>query len=123
MKKLVLSFCVLLCVACLFGCGSDDFDVPLSSGQYLAVGDYEEHAAPYLELNTNDKSFFMGEASIISNVEYGSFKVKDDRLIATSQNTTYVFKIKDSKMLVLIDNGNNDSFSPETEFVFFRDIE
>ena len=117
---------VAVCLAFLLvipGCAPNRLDSALTPGNYYAVGDYEENLTPYLFLNTDDQSFILGAGSIISYAEIGSFKIKDGKLIAKSQTTTFVFKVKNPKTLILIDNGDNDYFKlPEnTEFVLSDD--
>lgn len=124
MKRLTLFIsCLLFLFACA-GCHSNNYDEVLNSGNYYIVGDYEEHLTPYLWLNTEDNTFYLGPGSIVSYAENGSFDVKDGKVIAISQSTTFVFEIKDSKTLILIDNGDNEFFKlPENaEFVFCEDI-
>ena len=90
------------------GCDSDT--TPVFSGSYYAVGDYEEMLTPYLSLDTDNNEFRFGAGSVVSYQEYGSYKIADGKIIATSQSTTFEFEIKDKNTLILIDNGDNDFF-------------
>ena len=114
-------FCCLICLLILFllvGCNSDT--PPVLSGNYYAVGDYEEMMTPYLWLDTNENSFYFGAGSIISYAENGTYEILDSKVIAKSQSTTFKFEIKDKNTLVLIDNGDNDFFKIpiNTQFVY-----
>ena len=117
-------------IACLFlsftivGCNANKSTVTLTSGNYYAVGEYDEMLTPYLWLNTDENQFQFGPGSIVSFAEYGTYVVVDDTVIAVSQNTTFQFEMKDKKTLVLIDNGDNDYFKIPigTQFVFSEDL-
>ena len=93
MKRII---CFLICLLMLFsfvGCDSDT--TPVLSGSYYAVGDYEEMLTPYLSLDTDNNEFRFGAGSVVSYQEYGSYKIADGKIIATSQSTTFEFEIKD----------------------------
>ena len=125
MKRVVL-IAAAVCLAVVLampGCGADHPDDALSSGTYYAVGDYEETATPYLYLNADDQSFVMGLGIAVSYAEAGSFTVGAGKMTAVSQSTTYVFKIKDPKTLILIDIGDNGyfHFMENTKFVMGDD--
>ena len=118
-------FCSLVCFLILFsiaGCNSDTCAVRY--GNYYAVGDYEEMLTPYLSLDTDNNEFRFGAGSVVSYQEYGSYKIADGKIIATSQSTTFKFEIKDKNTLVLIDNGDNDYFKipVNTQFIFSEDL-
>ena len=100
------SMCLIL-VSFLTGCNSTN----LKSGYYYKIGNYEEHATPYVELNFDDNSFAFGEGLILSYAERGSFAIKGERITATTQNTTFVFEIKDSSSIILIDCGEYEAFT------------
>ena len=104
------------------GCNYDT--TPVFSGNYYAVGDYEEMLTPYLWLDTNENEFSLGLGSVISYAENGSYKIADGKIIATSQSTTFEFEIKDKNTLVLIDNGDNEYFKIpiNTSFVYSKDL-
>ena len=89
-------------------------------GSYYAVGDYEEMMTPYLSLNGDDHTFYLGAGELVSAAAYGTYEVKDSRLIAKSQVGTYVFEIMDSGSVVLIENGDNHflQLPTYTEFVY-----
>ena len=117
--------CFLICLLMLFsfvGCDSDT--TPVLSGSYYAVGDYEEMLTLYLSLDTDNNEFRFGAGSVVSYVEYGSYKIADGKIIATSQSTTFKFEIKDKNTLVLIDNGDNDYFKipVNTQFIYSEDL-
>ena len=122
MKRII---CCLICFLTLLsavGCGSDT--TPVLSGNYYAVGDYDEMLTPYLSLDTDNSKFRFGAGSVVSYQEYGSYKITDGKLIATSQYTTYEFEIKGDNTLVLTDNGDNDFFKipVDTEFEYSEDL-
>ena len=118
----------LCCLISLFmffsfvGCNSDT--CPVRSGNYYAVGDYEEMLTPYLWIDTDNNEFRFGAGSVVSYQEYGSYKIADGKIIATSQSTTFKFEIKDKNTLVLIDNGDNDYFKipVNTQFIYSEDL-
>ena len=87
------------------------------------VGEFEEFMTPYLSLNFEDHTFYMGAGAVVSYAERGSFVVKDNEITATSQSTVFVFEIKDKNTLILVDNGDNEYFKmPEnSEYVFHHD--
>ena len=117
--------CCLICLWMLFsfvGCNSDTTLV--LSGNYYAVGDYEDFLTPYLYLDPSENRFSLGPGSVISYAEYGTYEIIDSKLIATSQSTTFEFEIIDKNTFVLTDNGNNAYFKIplNTEFVFSKDL-
>ena len=69
----------------------------LLSGNYNAVGDYEEMLTPYFWINTENNEFQFGAGAVISYAEYGTYEVKNGVIIAASQTTTFRFEIKDAK--------------------------
>ena len=75
---------------------------------------------PYLSLNGDDHTFYLGAGELVSAAAYGTYEVKDSRLIAKSQVGTYVFEIMDSGSVVLIENGDNHflQLPTYTEFVY-----
>ena len=122
MKRII---CFLICLLMLFsfvGCDSDT--TPVFFGSYYAVGDYEEMLTPYLSLDTDNNEFRFGAGSVVSYQEYGSYKIADGKIIATSQSTTFEFEIKDKNTLILIHNGDNDFFKIpiNTQFVYSEDL-
>lgn len=123
-KKIVVLAISILLLTIMFGCVTADEEIVLSSGGYYAVGDYETYMTPYLQLNIEEETFFMGAGAVISYAEHGSFEIKNGRLIATSQSTTFIFEIKDGHTLVLTDNGANEYFQvpKNTVFVFRKDL-
>ena len=118
-------FCSLVCFLILFsiaGCNSDT--CPVRSGNYYAVGDYEEMLTPYLRIDTDKNEFSLGAGSVISYAEHGTYEITDGKVIAASQSTTFKFEIKDKNTLVLIDNGDNDYFKipVNTQFIYSEDL-
>ena len=119
------TICCLICLLMLFsfvGCNSATTSV--LSGNYYAVGDYEEMLTPYLWLDINENQFSLGAGSLVSYAENGSYKILDGKIIATSQSTTFKFEIKDKNTLVLVDNGDNDFFKIpiNTQFIYSEDL-
>ncbi|MEE1197695.1 MAG: hypothetical protein U0K54_00935 [Acutalibacteraceae bacterium] len=122
MKRII---CFLICLLMLFSfVGCDSATTPVLSGSYYAVGDYEEGSTPYVSLSLDDNTFRMGAGSLVSYHEYGSYKIADGKIIATSQSITFEFEIKDKNTLILIDNGDNDVFKIpiNTQFVYSEDF-
>lgn len=122
MKRII---CCLICFLTLLsavGCSSDT--PPVLSGNYYAVGDYDEMLTPYLCLDVNENTFSLGAGSVVSIELYGSYKITDGKLIATSRDTTLEFEIKDNNTLVLIDNGEKEIFEilHDTEFEYSEDL-
>ena len=112
----------LLILPSFAACNSDTTSV--LSGNYYAVGDYEEMLTPYLWLDTNENKFSLGAGSIVSYAENGFYEIVDGKIIATSQSTTFEFEIKDENTLVLIDNGDNEfiKIPINTQFVFSKEL-
>lgn len=123
MKRLL---CCVVCIVLIFsfiGCNSDSNNSVLS-GNYYAVGDYEEMLTPYLWLDTNENKFSLGAGSVVSYAENGSYEIVDGKIIATSQSARFEFEIQDKSTLVLTDNGDNDYFKipTNTQFVYSKDL-
>lgn len=122
MKRIIRCLICLLILFSLVGCNSDTNSV--RSGNYYAVGDYEEMLTPYLCFDTDKNQFSLGAGSIVSYAEYGTYEIADGKVVATSQSTTFEFEIKDKNTLVFIDNGDNDYFKIpiNTQFVYSEDF-
>ena len=122
MKRIVCCFVCLLMFFSLVGCNSNTNTV--RSGSYYAVGDYEEMLTPYLWLDIDKGEFCLGRGAAVSYSEYGSYDIVDGKIIATSQSTTYIFKIKDKNTLVLIDNGEFDFLKSHknVQFVYSEEM-
>ena len=128
MKRVILfitcAFFLFAAAGCLAN-NSDDtlsYDT-LSSGMYYIVGNYEEYWTPYVYVNTEDNTFRLGEGSMFSYALPGSFEIVDGKIVTTSDNMTFVFEIKDSKTLILVDRGDNPFNLPEnSKFVFCEEI-
>lgn len=116
MRKLLLVIFTLTLLLGLFGCSSND----LKSGYYYAAGEYEEFMTPYVSLNFDDNTLSFGEGTLLSYAENGSFQVKRESITATTQNATFIFKIKDSSTIILIDCENYAPFAKYegTEFTY-----
>lgn len=132
MKRLIVSLLVLTFIFSLIGCSQEGVENEVTklqtacvhSGNYYAIGDYEEFMTPYLWLDTSENRFGFSGGSIISYAEHGTYEIADSKLIATTQSTTFEFEIKDENTLVLTDNGNSDYFKipNNTQFVFSNDL-
>ncbi len=117
MKKFCLLLVFALIISMLFcGCGMNLADLQPESGFYLAhersallsSPDQTIELQPYVSLDTEEKTFTYGQSLFMSYAEYGSYEIKGDKLIATSQNeTTYTFEIIDENTLVMIDDNGN----------------
>ena len=106
MKKILIAILCFVLLFVLGGCTT----TTIESGYYYLVGEYEAFATPYVKINFDDDTFTFGESSIISYAERGSFKIKGERITASTQNTTFVFDIKDTSSIILIDCGNYEPF-------------
>ena len=93
MKKFMIILLALTLLFGLVGCNS----INLKSGYYYVGGEYEEFATPYVKLNFDDNSFAFGEGTILDYAERGSFQIKGEKITASTQNTTFIFEIKDFK--------------------------
>lgn len=114
----ILTFCLLFLLA-FVGCNSSKSEEKLISGTYYMQGDFDEGLTPYVSLSLEDGGFAMGAGSTVSFQAQGSFSIEGNSLVATTQISTFVFEIKDSKTLILIDNGDNEFFQlkENTEFI------
>jgi len=118
MKKLLCLLMTTILLCSFSACASDN-SVPLSSGIYLAVGDYEEGLTPYVRLDTDNSEFSFGPGLLVSYAEHGTYEIDEGKVIAASQNTSFQFDVLDKNTLVLIDNGDSYSEIPvNTQFVF-----
>ena len=57
MKRIISFFICLIILISFTGCNADNNATSLRSGNYYAVGDYEEMLTPYLWLDTDQKTF------------------------------------------------------------------
>ena len=116
MKKILVAILCFGFLFCLVGCTS----TTLKSGYYYLVGEYEAFDTPYVKISFDDHSFSFGEGTILSYAERGNFKVKGEMITASTQNTTFVFEIKDASSIILIDCGNYEPFAKYEglEFVY-----
>lgn len=123
MKRAAVLFLAMVIVIGLTACQKTPSNpCDLSSGTYCMVGEFEEMMTPYLYLNFDDYTFSMGAGLLGSYAEIGSFVVEENKIIATSQSTAFVFEIKDKNALVLVDNGDDEYFKmPEKAEFVFRD--
>ena len=113
-----ITVCVLL-LAGMIGCHSNDSTAPIDSGVYYVVGDYSESDIPVLVLDTENNSFALKPFSKSGIGHYGSFEIKDQQLIATVLNCTFVFEIKDKHTLILTEEGDTSYDVPyNSEFLF-----
>ena len=107
MKKFMIILLALTLLFGLVGCNS----INLKSGYYYVGGEYEEFATPYVKLNFDDNSFAFGEGTILDYAERGSFQIKGEKITASTQNTTFIFEIKDFSSITLIDCGGYEPFA------------
>ncbi len=100
------------------------FYIPVRSGCYYAVGDYEEGLTPCLRLDTNTTMFEFCAGDFVSFAEQGSYAIEDDILAATSQSDkTYRFEIQDRDTLIF--KGPEDNYMKipiDTKFVFSKEF-
>ena len=119
--KHIIGCLICIVVALSFvGCNSIKTEEDLISGTYYMDGDFEEGLTPYVYLSVENSDFSMGAGSVISFATNGSFTIEGNTLIADTQIATFIFKIENSKTLVLIDNGDNEYFQLEenSQFVY-----
>ena len=103
----------------MIGCHSNDSTAPIDSGVYYVAGDYSEPVIPVLVLDTENNSFALKPFSKSGIGHYGSFEIKDQQLIATVLNWTFVFEIKDKHTLILTEEGDTSYDVPyNSEFLF-----
>ena len=115
--------CYLICIVVALsfvGCNSIKTEEDLFSGTYYMDGDFEEGLRPYVYLSIKNGDFSMGTGSVVSFAANGSFTIEGNTLIADTQIATFIFKIANSKTLVLIDSGDNEYFQLEenSQFVY-----
>ena len=110
MKRVASCFLCFIVVLSFAGCNASKTKEKLTSGTYYMDGDFTEGSTPYVYLSVENGGFSMGAGSVFSFVAIGSYTIKEDTLVATTQIATFVFKIEDSKTLLLIDNGDNEYF-------------
>ena len=124
MKRVISFFICLILLISFSGCNTDNDSTLLHSGNYYAVGDYEEMLTPYVGLDIEQNKFSFGAGAVVSYEEQGIYEVVEGVIIATSQSTTFKFDIVDKNTLVLIDNGDNEYFKIpiNTQFIFSEDL-
>ena len=120
MKHIICCLICLVVALSFVGCNSIKAEEDLISGTYYMAGDFEEGLRPYVWISVEDKEFSMGAGSVVSFAANGSFAIKENTLIADTQIAKFVFKITNSKTLVLIDNGDNEYFqmAENSQFVY-----
>ena len=119
MKKVLCTILSLLMIFSLSACKNDG-NITLCSGNYYAVGDYEEGLTPYFSFNIKDNTFYVTGGSVVSLRLSGNFKIIDNKLIAELEGERFAFEIKNSKTIVLIGNTNwaNINLPKNTKFVY-----
>lgn len=122
MKRTITIFVCFLAVLALAACGNDN-ESSIRTGSYNAdnylKGDFEEMMEPRIYINTEKKTFSYSTSPFVSYVEHGTYKIKNNKLIATTQTATYEFEIKSGSTLVFVGNGSEDPKIPiGTSFVF-----
>ena len=120
MKRIIGCLICIVVALSFVGCNSIKTEEDLISGTYYMDGDFEEGLTPYVYLSVENSDFSMGAGSVVSFAANGSFTIEGNTLIADTQIATFVFKIENSKTLVLIDNGDNEYFQLEenSQFVY-----
>ena len=108
MKRFILPLIILFLFFSFTGCQVNHNNVELNEGTYMMTGEYEDGLRPYVGLSMEDNTFGMGAGTLVSFQIQGSFEINESKLVATSQNGTFIFKIKDSNTLILIDTENNE---------------
>jgi len=127
------TFCIIACllmILSLCACNADN-PIPLHSGTYYASGDYGSQSdfpkliTPYLELDTENCTFRLGRGVILSHSVQGTYKIRNNKIIASSHFSSckilsYIFEIKDSETVILIDCKDHSKFGLpiDTEFIY-----
>ena len=116
MKRFIAACMCFVFLLVLVGCNSTN----LKSGYYYLDGDFPEYMTPYVSLHLNGGSFCFGKGTLLSYAERGSFTIIGKKIVATTQNTVFVFEIKDQTSFVLTNCGGYDSFAEYVglEFVY-----
>jgi len=123
MKKLLciaMPFAMLLLFA---GCTSQKTAPKLPSGYFYAAGEDAEYLA-VVTIDTNEREFRIQDSHWSSYSEYGTYKIKSGKLTATTQNTRFIFEIKDENTLVLTQFADEvwDWLQTGMEFVYSEDM-
>lgn len=122
--KRIFALC-LLSVFLFVGCSTVKTEVELISGTYYMVGDFEFGSVPYISLSMENGDFSMGEGSVYSFAEVGTFTIEAGILTATTDSGTFAFRIMDGNILVLADDGgaNFPGFSENAVFVYSESLQ
>ena len=122
MKKLLCIAMSLVLMLSLVGCASKNRAPELSSGYYYAAGDDEYLAV--VTIDTNKLEFRIQDSHWSSYSEYGTYKIKSDKLIVATENTRFTFEIKDDHTLVLTQFTDKvwDWLQVGMEFVYSEDM-
>ena len=134
MKRIFYCLICFLLVFSLVGCvdGSDvsssdisSNDVSLQSGGYFAVGEYGQYMTPCVSFNTENLSFSFNGGVLSSFLDFGSYKIEGNRIIATGHSVTFEFEIIDKNTIVLVDYGDEAHFPTRlnTKFVFSEEMQ
>ena len=118
MKRIVCIITIMAFLLLFTGC---DKTSNLASGYYFAAGDYK---SPYVQLDAEEREFTLCEGLLVSYAEIGTYRIRDGKLIASTQNTTFQFEIKDANTLELVkikDDGFSH-FTIGTQFIFSEDM-
>lgn len=122
--KMKRTLCCIICVLVLCSCIGCNQLPTVVHGNYYAVGNYEYGLTPYILLIPSKNEFDFGGGSLISATIGGTYRINEDRIIASTKNCIFQFEIKDKYTLVLVENGNENYFKVplNTQFVFSKDL-
>ncbi len=102
MKKMISITLCLLILLSLTACGEKSDPCDLRSGNYYMKGNEEINETPYVRLDFDKYTFWHCESPLSTQAEHGSFVVKDDMIIATTDQAVYEFRIVGEKIIVLL---------------------
>ncbi len=129
MKKSFLKLaCVLLCLCAitfiLCACHNEPDEVILRTGHYFLSSDeeYDFGTTPCIHINTAENTLDISRGLLYSYAELGDFEIDNNTLIATTQNTTFTFTIKDSNTLILVENHEFFELPENATFIYSEDM-
>ena len=123
MKRILsIVICIVLLLS-ITACAPAE-PIELKAGAYYLDGNFKKGATPYIWFYPDQNEFYISSGTTYSYAERGTYEIKDDQLIATSQYTVFTFDINNSDTLVLVDSGNNDYFRFQLgiEFIYSTEI-
>ena len=120
--------CILLCLCTitftLCACHNEPDEDILKTGHYFITSDedFEFGKTPFIHVNTDENTISISQGLLYSYIEFGDFEIDKNTLIATTQNTTFTFTIKDSNTLILVENHEFFGLPENATFINSEDI-